>query len=318
MEFFKSFINIMAYASLGFSGAAAYLKINKVWKRKHNSEVANSVSIVGNVVDLIPLSFFGLYYMVFMQWQGFIDCVIWIAAGVVSVMIGAGVWVPANRRKSFWTELKEALRLEKSEVGHLAMAMLRPSGADAVVEILTSFAYLDRELEPREKAYIESFAQNWRVDIDWEARRSLADLDHATSLIQTRDAVVRYLKASPPTEQVSQLIDLLQSLVSIDDAVSAEESLMLSEAQGLLSSYAESDDNSATFTVVIAPQSDDHDAALSTLLPDARKIAVAGGSGYVVGSYYSHAFAELIRDQYRALGFFTVDVGEQVAPAMNS
>lgn len=315
MEFFKSFINIMAYASLGFSATAAYLKINKVWKRKHNAEVASSVSIVGNFVDLIPLTFFGLYYMVYMQWQGFIDSVIWIAAGVVSVLIGAGVWVPENRRKSFWTELKEALRLEKSEVGHLAMAMLRPSGANAIIEILTSFAYLDRELEPREKAYIETFAKNWHVEIDWDAQRSLADLDRAAGLIKTRDAVVRYVNASPPAEQVLQLIDLLQCLVSIDDAVTAEESLMLSEAQGLLSNYAESTEKSAAFTVVIAPQSDEHDAALSALLPDARKIAVAGGSGYVVGSYFSHAFAELIRDQYRALGFFTVDVGEQVAAA---
>ena len=51
MEIFKSFISAMAYASLGFSFAAAYLKINKIWKRKHILEVANSVSIVGNVVS---------------------------------------------------------------------------------------------------------------------------------------------------------------------------------------------------------------------------------------------------------------------------
>ncbi|MGB5324577.1 MAG: hypothetical protein WBN40_04020, partial [Pseudomonadales bacterium] len=89
--------------------------------------------------------------------------------------------------------------------------------------------------------------------------------------------------------------------------------LMLSEARGLLSSYVEDGDNPAAFTVVIAPQNDEHDAALTTLLPNARKISVAGGTGYVVGSYHSHEFAEMIRDQYRALGFFTVDVGEQVA-----
>lgn len=313
MEFLKSFISIMAYASLGFSIAAAYLKMNKIWKRKHIAEVANSVSVTGNIVDLIPLSIFALNYMMVMQWQGFLDSVIWIVAGIASVLIGAGVWVPENRRKSFWAELKQSLRLEKSEVGHLASTLFRPSSADAVVRILTLFAYLDRELEPREKAYIEAFAENWHVDLDWDKHRALVDLDRAASLIKTRDAVVRYLKVSPPTEQVSQLIDLLTSLVKIDDAVSEEESLMLSEAQGLLSSYVEKGENPAAFTVVIAPQNDEHDAALSTLLPNARKVSVAGGAGYVVGTYHSHDFAEMIRDQYRALGFFTVDVGEQVA-----
>ena len=63
MEVFKSFISYMAYASLGFSFAAAYLKINKLWKRKHIAEVANSVSIMGNVFDIIPSTFFALNFL---------------------------------------------------------------------------------------------------------------------------------------------------------------------------------------------------------------------------------------------------------------
>jgi hypothetical protein len=126
MELLKSIVSVLAYASLGFSATAAYLKINKIWKRKHNEEVANSVSIVGNVVDLIPLSFFSLNYLFVMQWQGLIDSVIWIVAGVVSIMIGSGLWVEANRHKSSWTRWKEALKLEKSEVGDLAMSLKRP------------------------------------------------------------------------------------------------------------------------------------------------------------------------------------------------
>ena len=89
MEMFKAFISAMAYASLGFSFAAAYLKVNKIWKRKHISEVANSVSIVGNVLDIIPLTFFALNFMFAAQWQGLIDSVLWIVAGFVTVMIGA-------------------------------------------------------------------------------------------------------------------------------------------------------------------------------------------------------------------------------------
>lgn len=50
METFKTFVGIMAYGSLGFTVVAAYLKINKIWTRKHNAEVADSISIVGNVI----------------------------------------------------------------------------------------------------------------------------------------------------------------------------------------------------------------------------------------------------------------------------
>ena len=70
MEFFKALISILAYAALGFSATAAYLKINKIWKRKHNAEVANSVSIAGNVIGLIPMMAFGLNFLLVAQWHG--------------------------------------------------------------------------------------------------------------------------------------------------------------------------------------------------------------------------------------------------------
>ena len=78
MELFKSFISFMAYASLGFSFAAAYLKTNKIWKRKHIAEVANSVSILGNVFDINPLTFFSLNFLLVAHGKGlstaFIGC----------------------------------------------------------------------------------------------------------------------------------------------------------------------------------------------------------------------------------------------------
>ena len=125
MEFLKSAFGFLAYAALAFSLAAAYLKINKIWKRKHNVEVANSVSIAGNVLDVIPLIVFAMNYVLIAQWQGFIRSTIWVVAGLILIMIGSGFWVQASRHKSTWTRLKEALRLERSEVGHLATTFFR-------------------------------------------------------------------------------------------------------------------------------------------------------------------------------------------------
>jgi len=308
MEFFKSFISIMAYASLGFSFAAAYLKINKIWKRKHIEEVTNSISIMGNVFDVIPLTFFSLNYLFVAQWQGLIDSVLWIFAGVISVLIGSGLWVKGNRSKSFWTRLKESLKLEKSEVGHLATIFFRPSAAETILEILARFAYIDRDLNAREQELIQSFADTWRLDIDWEEHRKLAELEQPVGFAKTRDTVARYLKTSPPAEQVAQLIDVLHALVKIDENVSNQEELILDEVHKFMLGYIDNTDVRANYTVVIAPQNRNQDAAIAALLPDVKKVEIAGGSGYLVGSFYSQDYADVICDQYRALGFFTIDL----------
>ncbi len=309
MELFKSFISIMAFASLGFSIAAAYLKINKIWKRKHIEEVANSVSIMGNVFDIIPKMFFSLNFFFIAQWQGLIDSMLWMSAGVISVLIGSGLWVQANQGKSFWTRLKESLKLEKSEAGHLATTFFRPSAAEIVLEILARFAYIDRNLVARERELIQSFAKTWHLDINWEEHGKLADLEQRVSFVKTRDAVARYLKTSPPAEQVAQLIDVLHALVKIDDIVSDQEELILDEVHKFMLAYINESDVQADYTVIIAPQNQKQDSAIATLLPDVQKIEVAGGSGYLVGSFYSQDYANVICDQYRALGFFTIELG---------
>jgi len=313
MELFKSFISVMAYASLGFSFSAAYLKINKIWKRKHIEEVANSVSIAGNVVDIIPLTIFALNFMIVAQWQGLIDSLVWIAAGVVSVFIGSGFWVHRYRGKSFWTRFKEAIKLEGSEVGDLATRLFRPSSAETILKILSQFAYIDQNLGRREQEFIQSFADNWHMDIDWYRLSELGDVDRSLRYVNTRETVSRYIRTSPPVEQVSQLIDVLQSLVEIDDTVSAQEELMLGEVNGLLLDYMDPTNSPMKFAVVIAPQSRDQDVAIASLLPQLQKIEVAGGSGYKIGSFYSQDYANLICDQYRALGYFTIDMASDVA-----
>lgn len=308
MELFKSFISIMAYASLGFSFAAAYLKINKVWKRKHIEEVANSVSIMGNVFDLIPLTFFSLNFLLVAQWQGLIDSVLWIFAGVVSVLIGSGLWVQGNRGKSFWTRLKESLKLEKSEIGNLATTFFRPSAAEIILEIFARFAYIDRNLVAREQELIQLFADKWHIDINWEDHKKLAELEQSVGFVKTRETVARYLKTSPPTEQVAQLIDVLHALVKIDENVSSEEELILEEVHKFMLDYIDDSDVQGNYTVIIAPQNRNQDAAIATLLPDAEKVEIAGGSGYLIGSFYSQDYANVICDQYRELGFFTIDL----------
>ena len=293
---------------LGFTVGAAYLKLNKIWIRKHNAEVADSVSIVGNVVYIIPLTFFALNYILIAHWQGVIDSVIWIISGIVYILIGSRLWVQSHRHKTFWARLQEVLKLERSEVGDLANSFLRPSGGKIILEILAHFAYIDRKLSVREQEFIQSFADTWHMKFDWKEHRKLAVSEQSVSFIKTRDEVERYLKISPPAEQVAQLIDVLDALIIVDESISAEEELILEEVVGLLHSYVNDSDVQAKFSVVVAPQNDDQDSAIATLLPNVEKTEVAGGSGYMIGSYYSQDYADVICNQYRALGFFTIDI----------
>jgi hypothetical protein len=266
------------------------------------------VSILGNVFDLIPLTFFSLNFLLVAQWQGLIDSVLWMFAGVISILIGSGLWVQENRHKPFWTRIKESLKLEKSEVGHLATSFFRPSGAEIILEIFARFAYIDRDLVAGERELIQSFADTWHIDVDWQEHSKLAELEQPVSFVQTRDSVGRYLKTSPPAEQVGQLIDVLHALVKVDENVSEQERLILAEVHGFLLSYIDNSAIKANYSVIIAPQNRNQDAAISALLPNAEKIEVAGGSGYRVGSFYSQDYADVICDQYRELGFFTIDL----------
>lgn len=313
MEFFESYIGIVAYASLGFTVVAAYLKLNKIWKRKHNVEVADSVSVVGNVIFIVPLSFFALNYAFMAHWQGVIDSVIWIISGIIYILIGSRLWVRSHRHKSFLTRLKEVLKLERSEVGDLANSFFRPSGGEIILEILVRFAYIDRELSLPEQEFIQSFADTWRMKFDWNEHSKLAADEQPVSFVKTHDEVERYLRTSPPVKQVAQLIDVLHMLVKIDNSVSAQEELILQEVDGLLHSYVNDSDEQARFAVVIAPQNDAQDSAIAALLPDIEKTEVAGGSAYMVGQFFSQGYADVICKQYRALGFFTIDIVHNTA-----
>ncbi len=308
METFKAFVGFMAYGSLGFTLIAAYLKINKIWIRKHNVEVADSVSIVGNVIYIIPLSFFALNYLFMSLWQGLIDSLIWISSGVIYILIGSRLWVQSQRRKSFWTRLKEVLKLERTEVGDLAKSFFRPSSGEIILEILAQLAYIDKTLDAREKKFIQSFVDAWHMDFDWEEHQALADKQQVISFVETHNSVERYLETSPPEAQVTQLIDVLHALVKVDESVSDQEQLILEEIDGLLFSYLNRRDAQKKFAVIIAPQNDDQDSAITALLPGVEKTSVAGGPGYMTGAYYSQNYADVVCDQYRALGFLTIGI----------
>ena len=296
-------------ASLALAAVQIYLTLNKLWNRKHEKVVAESISIYGELLGLIPLFFLTLSFFLDRQWEGMVDGVLWLGAGAITIAIGTGKWVEGRRSLGYWALLREALALERSEVGNLARSFFRPSGAEKVVDLLTQVALIDEDLDERERAFIQSFVDGWGVELSWDEvarRRPEQGLDK----MRLRNAAAEYLRTSPPPRQAEQLADVIVALVHADEEVTVEEDMMLAEVGGMLSSYVHGGADRPQFSVVLVPQSDQEEQAIQAVLPGMGSEDVAGGRAYVVGRYFSDAYAAMVTEQYHALNVFTTVLRE--------
>lgn len=312
MELLRSTVQFLAAASILLAAVQIYLTLNKLWKRKHEPAVAESISIMGEFVGLVPLFFLTAHFTLQGQWEGAADGILWLGAGAVTIAIGTGMWVEGRRKKGFFTLLKEALELEREEVGDLAKRFFRPAGAGRILRILGHVALLDERLDEREQEFIQSFADAWGLDFSPER---LGDERRAGHLNyrELRSDVEAYLTTSPPPNQVQQLSDVVSALVHVDEEVSDEEALMLDELDGMWASYLDAETEVPVYGVAVVPQSPDQDRAIADVIPTVGKTPVEGGEAYVVGRYHSERYAEVMGKQYRDLGFFTTVV--RVDPA---
>jgi hypothetical protein len=193
--------------------------------------------------------------------------------------------------------------------------MFYPSNADLIGKILSTLAAVDDHIDDTEKIFIENFANHWGIDIDWEKVQTNASAGPAQRILEIRRLTEEYLTTSPPSGQASQLGDIIDALVLIDGNISHEEEIVLGELKGLIASYVNAEGIQDTYTVTVVPQSPSQTVAIDEQLPNLKKTRVAGGVGYIVNSYFSKNYAELICRQYRDLGFFTVTLEKHLIPA---
>jgi hypothetical protein len=316
MSGLRTAVDYLVMGSLVLAALQVYLTTNKLWKRKHERAVAESISILGEFVGLVPVTLLTTKFLLDGQWEGAADGLLWLIGAAVAVMIGTGRWVEGAHGRGFFRLLREAIQVERGEVGYLAKSFLRPSGAQNIVRILGRVALLDDHLDEREKVFVEAFARNWGIDFRWDALPRGTGAD-PLDFIPLRHELHEYLATSPPAEQARQLGDVLHALVGIDQHVSAEESLMMAEIDGMLDAYVHrSGDAALLYGVVIVPQGPEQDRAIAAVLPDLPKREIHGGLVYVAGTYHSFDFAEVVSAQYRALNFFTAVVRMAANPAV--
>ncbi len=300
-------IELLIKISLFVSLIYIYLKINKLWKRKHYREVAESQSLAGLTIYILNCILWVIYYIFIEEdINSMFDTTIYIFEGSILFLIGTGIFVKGQRRTGLWKLIRQSLRLERKEADYLLKKFFKPKHADIIINILHQLAMIDDELDARELKIITMFAKEWNIDYS-AAQLNKERLDGTeNNYIRLRKSVLDYLQQEPPVEQVAQLKDLIDELIKADDKVTKEEELISSEILPLIENYLIKEDKIKKFHVIIVPQHPEHEGKIRELMPMSVKIRTSGGTAYSIGTFYSFKYADMICQQFRKHNLFTI------------
>ena len=298
-------IAALVASALMFSIFQFYLKINKVWKRRKISEVANSISIVASLLGFATLIPFLLNsILICADYPSAVKYVLGLILATVFTLISMGYFVEENRDKNFFSLLLDALGAEKSESTDLLSAMLRPHGAKKIIEILTQLAAIDDDIAQEEVDLINDFAEKWRINIP---DIKIGKPEKATNLIELKELVQSYLDEKPDVEVAQNLVDLINMMAEADDEVTEEEAMAVGEFTGMIAHYVSMEEGGSidAFEVVIVPQNDEQTEAVRELIPNIESVKKRGGIIFIVGTFYSEDYANAVCSKYISLGLFT-------------
>ena len=307
MNTFLLILERLVQISLLITGFQVYLRVNKIWKRKHEREVAESQSIAGLLLLILNCIIWILYY-IFLETdtKSVIDTSLYLFESIIFVIISTGFFVEGQSAMGLFTLAKRALRLERKEADYLLKKFLKPANAGAIIDILYQLAMIDDDLDPKEEEIIRVFAKEWGIKFDKEEMLKNRSSDKQGNFMRLRKSVEEYLSKDPQKEQVAQLKDMMQTMIEADDEITAEEELISSELIGLVENFINDNDAPDAFHVMIVPQNKDHHESIKNLNQGATEFNIAGGVAYSVGSFYSKKYAEMICDQYREEKLFTI------------
>ncbi len=299
-------INLFVKISLGITLIYMYLRVNKIWKRKHEREVAESQSLAGLFIYILNCVLWVIYYgFVSVDPMSVIDTSIYIFEGSIFFVIGTGVFVKGQGQFRFWFLIKRALKIERSEADYLLKKFFKPKNADKIIDILHQLAMIDEELDPKELALIESFAKEWNIDYSPEKYNKGRVVGTEHNYIKLRHSLEDYLSYDPPREQVGQLRDMMTALIHVDDKVTKEEELINSELMGLISEFMQ-EEKQNLYHVLLVPQQPEHETIIRHTFPEAQRLQISGGVAYSIGSYYSYKYADMICKERRKINMFTI------------
>ena len=289
-----------------------YLKLNKVWKRRGIAEVANSISIVAALLGF-AVGFPFLLNSLFISgdYPAAGKSVLGLGMAVMMTLISMGYFVDENRGKGFFRLLFDALGAEKSESTDLLSAMIRPHGANKIIDILTQLAAIDDDVAQEEVDLINEFAERWRINIP---EIKVGKPEQVTNLVELKALVQSYLDEKPDVEVAQNLVDLINMMAEADDEVTDEEAMAVGEFTGMIAHYVSQEEGGSidAFEVVIVPQNEQQSSAVKELIPNIDSVKKQGGEIFIVGTFYSEEYANAVCGKYISLGLFTNSIKVKV------
>jgi hypothetical protein len=298
-------LDLLAYLAAGLTAFQVYFIVNKLWPRRRDRTVSESISISAMFISILINFLFAFKNLITSGIPQFVANFFWLFCSGLTGMVGIGFWVASGEKKSFRSLVRQALKLESQEAASLARDFFRPVGAGKVLEILEQLAMVDNILTRKERGFIQSFSDSWGINLNWG---SSIKSDGSRAGIGYRHLIEKmnqYLSERPPRNQVSQLADVIHLLVRIDGSVSSGEAMMCVELTGLINNYLDQD-HGGGFVVAVVYQDEEQEVKLQKSFSELKKSSFLGGFAYVSDRFYSQTYAELVCEEYRKAEFFAV------------
>lgn len=303
MSTLEKIITSAALFGLAVSIAISYLKVNKLWARRHIKEVSESISVAAALLSLLTtVPFLVKFIIVDHDFVAAGKFILSLAVFFVFFLVGIGLWVKREQKIGWWKMLRSALATERGELTYLLRSFARPKEAPAILRILRLVSMVDKELDEREKEMLESVAMPWGISPD-DVKVDTGESGSDITIV--RDAFSGYLAMKPPNAQVEKVFDLVKFMVHADRKVTEEERLILEEVGAAVKAYLSDAENAPdVYEVLLVPQNDEQLNKMAAEVTDASLQERAGGRAVVAGSYYSEPFARAICLRFRQKRFF--------------
>ena len=311
---FNKLITILVGSALLISIFQAYLKVNKIWKRKKIEDVANSISIVASLLGFAVLLPFLLNSLINTNdYPAAGKSLIGLILAALWSLISMGYFVESNRGKGLFRLLIDALALEKKEHTNLIFSILSPPDEQKIIQILIKLSAIDDEVAIEEIKLIKEFADKWGIDIP---NLKPGKPEEVTNLVDLNDLVQSYLDEKPEVEVAKGLRDIITLMTEADHKVTLEESIAVAEFSGMISNYinTEKDRKVDMFEVNIVPQGEKQLRAIKELLPKLKSVHDRGGEVFKIGDFYSEEYSDAVCEKYIDLGIYSNTVKIKAQP----
>jgi hypothetical protein len=98
MEVLLNIVEFLAAVAVGITAVRIYLQVSRLWKRRHEKAVADSISIVASSMSIfVYIPFTAKFVLIDKSVAPALNSMIILAGFTVTLLIGAGLWVKEKK-----------------------------------------------------------------------------------------------------------------------------------------------------------------------------------------------------------------------------